>query len=308
MANNWESSKMYPTGLDFVLSSAACRGAFIVGGNGVTPLAATSDAAKASAMRTRDVWASLTPIMSDAGFLIGEREAGVSIVSRKGGVIVEASGAVNLGILRAALQNENTVDVAVDSSVILGPCVGTNAIWALADWIDAIEAPRQLRLHLGEKTIDLTASKGRFAVADSSPPASVVDAITAAAEAGTPIELSYAGLPDSLGPVDLSPLDLFCPERVDSEEWIMGQSAMPLSVPVTASFAEVRQMAVLAQRLAAWGNGAPFELSILRNGTTKEVVARATNKNEIRMNLPQTAEMFTPCQASEQPSNVRPTL
>lgn len=277
---------MHIAGLEYILQNTACRGAFMVNGDTLTPLSSVDSSVAQGAQRTRNLWASLAPLVSDAGMVIGTRGAEQSIASSRGGVIVEASRALNLGVLRAALKRQDPVapQTAPDQAPALSE--GLIALCTLADWIAAIEAPRCLRVHLGPDAWDLVAARGRFRPAGDGTPQSLVAALLAAAEAGADLALSYTDLPDPLGTCDLEPLALFGAARNATGEWHLKSNGAPISIPQTATLAGLRDMAQLARHLTDWRQGLPFELAVLRDGRTKEIVATSDAPDEIRFRTP----------------------
>lgn len=271
---------MSSTGLDYIVQNAACRGAFKVDGASLTPLSAVEPSVEQGAQRTRNLWASLVPVVSDAGLMIGTRGAEQSIASARGGVIVEAKSAINLGILKAALNKQDPIQPDAGTAPDLDP--GLTALWTLADWIAAIEVPRCLRVHLGAETWDVLAKQGRFSLIDATAE-DLSKAILAAADAKTAIEVSYTELPDPAAPCAHDPIEIFGPDRNTTGDWRLRSDGSPVSVPTTATLPALRDIAVLGQRLTDWRQGRPFELAILRDGRTKEVIATSTETEDINV-------------------------
>lgn len=273
---------MSTTGLQYIVQNTACRGAFKVDGEDLTPLSAVDPSVEQGAHRTRNLWASLVPVVSDAGMMIGTRGAEQSIASARGGVIVEAKSAINLGILKAALNKQDPIQPDDAADMAPGITAGQIALWTLADWIATIEVPRCLRLHLGDEPWDVVVVKGQFGLPDKTPQ-DLRTAILAAADADALLEVSYTELPGSPGRCTHDPIEIFGPDRNSTGDWRLRSDGTPISVPTSATLPALRDIVVLGQRLTDWRQGRPFELAVLREGRTKEVIATSMEPEEINV-------------------------
>ena len=263
---------MYPAAIDIVLKAGACRGAFKVTGADILPLNAQSADAKAEAARTRDLWARLHPYLPASGLLVAKRDEHLSIVSNKGGIIIETSGPVNIGILKAALQNEDVVvPDATASAQDLAPA--HRALWSLARWIEGIETPRRMIVSAGSETFEVVGRKGRFAMTQGGDLDTLRAACAAAEQEGSPVTLSYAALDTPLPEMSFEPLDLLCLTK--GEIWTLCDAGRFVAVPGQSNLDEARNVANLVTPITSWADGQPFEVSYLRDGAAKEIIARA---------------------------------
>lgn len=274
---------MKPSGIDSLLNGSGCIGAFVVDGEALRPLSNASEDARDTAGRTRALWASLVPVVSDAGIVIGKRPKGMSIASQKGGLILEAKGAFNIGMLRAAMQHEDPVLPTAVEAPSTGTKAANIAIWAFATWIDETETPRHLVLHVGAETFSILARKGKFAMVQGEAPSAIAAALLDAERNGTAVELSMGPLPDHHGELDFTALDLFEARSSETDEWLMDRNALPASIPEKATFAMTRDVAALAQKLSTWGEGEACELSVLRHGNIKQVIATTNTAGEVML-------------------------
>lgn len=272
--------------LEFVLNSTACRGAFKTDGMALTPLSSGAEHLHQSAQRTHDLWASMTPMLSDAGLIVASRGTDQSIASARGGIILEASGSINLGMLKSALKQQDHVEPASDLTFSETTDAGQVVLWNLVDWISSIEAPRLLNLHLGEDVIAMVAQKGAFACLGKQKVSAVASKVQSAIKAKSSISLSYDQLGEKIPTCDCDPVALFGASRNDTGEWVHKADGTPVSIPQDADFADIRQMAVFTQRLDHWREGLPCELAVLHEERAKEVVAIADSAEEIKITAP----------------------
>ncbi len=265
---------MQSTALSTILDSGVCQGAYRLTGDDVEPLKPAKDTHRDAARRTRDLWASLGAIVSDVDLMIGKRNEALSIASHKGGMILETAGPVNIGILRAALQHEDAVRPTQQLANESDLGAGIRALWALVRWIENVEASRAIRVQAGDSAIRLFARKGLFGLPDGAKIEDVATKILNAGQAGASVTLTYEPWPDTAPEMRLRPTELLPAAGADATDWVFDDAGVPAAVPRSATMDDATKASALAQRLSSWGEGRPFEVSVLRNGTTKQVVAR----------------------------------
>lgn len=270
--------------LDYILQSATCAAAFQLNGDDMTSLKPSGPAMADAAVKTRALWASLDGLMPETAMMVAKRDGAISIASRKGGLIIEASGAVNLGILRGALQNEGMVAPGL-SHVLSATSPGPRALWSLADWIEQIEASREMQVDAGEQSITVWAQKGRFALPAGLTPSDLAKAVLAAGRASKPVELSYN--PWSNGPGNAAPkmayrpIDLFARTPSATAEWVLDDTGCPKTLPRSATLQDVAQAATLGENLLRWADGEPSEISVLNGNAVLKTIARFDATSEI---------------------------
>lgn len=274
---------MYPAALDMILKSPECRGAYKVDGADIAPLSGVKAAAGEDAARTRDIWARVGAQVSDSGLMIAKREDALSIASLKGGLILETSGPVNIGILKAALQNEDAVRPEIEATTDEIDDPGLRALWSLATWVEAIETPRLLRVTAGKAVCELVARKGRFQPLGKVSPSGIADTLLAAGNSEHPITLTYGSLPSRLPQMRFAPLDLLCAQKGKRVGWIVAADGRFNDVPGDASLGNAKDIFALAKLLGAWGGGRPFEVAILQDNAIREVIAHSDTSEHIHL-------------------------
>ncbi len=272
---------MKPTKLDFIINSASCSAAFQLSDAGLTPLKPSTPKLADAAGRTRDLWASLDALVPDSGIMIAKRDDGQSVASRKGGLIIEATGAINIGIMRAAMQNEDAVKPNLADGLSEDQQPGPKALWNLARWIEQIEANRVLVVTAGDTELKLWARKGRFGTETGVMASDVASAVLEAGSAKKPISLAYDMWTEDAPELVCDPVDLFSRVPSDAAEWVMDNTGCPRTSPKNATLEDAAQAAALAERLLLWGEGRPSEVAILREGGAKEIVARCDASSHI---------------------------
>jgi len=271
---------MSSAALNSIVGSTACRGAFRLNGDEIEPIKAGPKTMGEAAARTRDLWASVGPIVSDAGLMIAKRDDAMSVASPKGGLIIEASGPINIGILRAALQNETAVQpAALDATSALAP--GPLALVSLAQWIADIEAPRALEINAGDTPLRLWARKGKFGLAGGSTAADIAACILNAGANNKPITLEYGSLGGDVPDMCYDPISFFTQSATDEANWVIDETGIPTAGPESARLEDAIQAMALAHCLKAWSTGTSFEVSVLDGNRQTQVIARAEDPHRI---------------------------
>ena len=272
---------MSSAAMDSILNSAACRGAFRMKGNEIEPLKAGASALGEQAQRTRNLWAHVGAMVSDSGLMIAKKQDALSVASAKGGLILETSGPLNIGMLKVAVQDEARVtpsEVEVDPDAA-GP--GPKAVWSLARWIERIETRRALKLTAGSKCWTLWAEKGRFGLEPGKTVDTLIGDMLSAGKSGAPIELTYVAWDDAAVSPVLEPTELFMRKETAEYEWMIFEDGCLAALPNGASLEQAHAATALAQQLAAWCAGHPFEVAVFGEGAMRHVVAHAETPDRI---------------------------
>lgn len=268
-----------------MLSGAACRGAFQLTDGELVSLTRNDKTVCEDAHRTRDVLSSLAECLPDVGTIIAKRETGLSIASIRGGLILETSAPVNIGMLRVALRNEEVVqfDQSGTTAIAAG---GTRALWNLATWIEMIETARTIRVCAGADSFTLWARKGKFGMLDKSTPSELAAAVLSANQSGAAVTLSYEEDHDVTADAVHEPLALFepaTPEATEANEWQFDMAGVPTTRPKHTTLKTTGRMLALHTHLQSWGAGQAFEVTVLRDGETPRVIAQGHESNQIRI-------------------------
>lgn len=260
--------------LDYILNGAVCQAAFQLDGDALTALKAGAPAMVGAAERTRDLWASLASVAPDAGIMIAKRDGAVSIASRKGGLIIEASGALNLGMLRGALQNEEAIQPSPTAKGAGLSLPGPKALYKLADWISGTEMGREIALRIGDKDATIWARQGRFATEEGTSPNDLAADILIAAAAGAAVTLSYKAWPANPPEMPLAPIALFSCAPSETTEWVLDDTGLPQVCPKTATLEDVAKTSVFVESLLSWAEGQPSEVAVLGDAPGLTTIAR----------------------------------
>lgn len=268
--------------METLLKNAACRGAFRLKDDVIEPLVAGRSDLNGAAAKTKAIWASMGNVLSDAGMMIAKRDEGLSVASAKGGIILETSGAINLGILRAAVQDEVVV---LPPAMEVGQPQNATGLWGLARWIEQIETRRALLVTAGETTYRIWAEKGKFGLPFDHSPAELAKSLISAEADGLPISLSYTswGEQDAAEIMHL-PISLFAEQFSNDGEWVTFNSDRFFGLPCDTSLAKVAGLYCLIQQLQAWSADHLFEVAIIDKTGIREVVARSPNAESIEFN------------------------
>jgi hypothetical protein len=269
---------MSAAALDMILNSPTCRGAFRLDGDRMEPLKVSGPNAGEAAERMRDLWVSLNAVVPDADLVIGKHADGYSVASQRGGMLLETNSLPNLGILRSALKNEDTITPAATDAK--GPA---NAVLDLASWIDGTETRRAMEVVAGEARIRLWARKGRFGLLDGQTPATVAEHVSTASDAGQKVLLTLVEWTSDAPDMTFQPLELLAPSA--SDNWVFGANGTPEAAPRSATLDQASKAATLAQRLATWGQGNPFQIEVLRDNASRDVIARSEDATRIELNF-----------------------
>ncbi|MEM6939106.1 MAG: hypothetical protein AAF509_03140 [Pseudomonadota bacterium] len=254
-------------------------------GDEMTPLKSGGPEAGAGAVRTRALWASLGSYLQSDGVMIAKRDGQLSIASHKGGIILETSGPVNIGMLKAALQHEAVVRPTVLKGEKASLWPAQRALWSLARWIDGTETARFLQITAGSAAFQIAARKGAFCEVSGAEPAAIVAAFEQAGAEGAAVMLAYADLPDPWPAMTHQPIDLLCKVEKDAGTLTIRAANTPISVPAPVNLEEAMDFARLAGPLSTWGNGDPFEIIYLPEGSRQETIARSDGPGHIELSL-----------------------
>jgi len=271
--------------LETILSSPTTRGAFRLNSDGFETLKASPPEIEPLAQATRDLWACIGSLMAEPDLMVAKREGDLSVATAKGGLLLETSGPVNLGILRATMQSDEVVRPDFHEEVPTDAPAGISALWSLARWIELIEARRALVVTAGDAVFKLWAEKGCFGTSGDSTASDVTEAILAAADAEAPVTLEYAAWGDDAPQTcDTSPIALLAPAPEDDSDWLVFNDAMPVAAPPDASLDVAADATELSMRLTKWGAGRPFEVAVLNATAQRIVVAEAETPDRVRIN------------------------
>lgn len=270
--------------METILKSAACRGAFRLKDGALAPFVQGSSALETDAGLTRDLWVSLCGVTARPALMIAKKGEALSVASAKGGVIIETSGPINLGMLRAALQNEAPVLPLLSEEFDTTSFTGVTGLWALARWIEQIEAPRAIAVTDGDVTHLIYAEKGLFGLADGQTPAKVAAQLIAAEAAGAPITLTYVAWPDTAPAIAYQPAAFFHTASAAKADWIMSEGGRLLGVPACTSLQDIARATQLVARLSAWRDESVFDVTVLRDDASREVIARSDEAGNILLN------------------------
>lgn len=266
-----------------LISTGACKGAFKLVDTGLEPLSGSARSAKDGALRTRDVWARLGTRVSDAGLMIAKRGAAMSVASRRGGVILESDGAMNVGLLRSILQHETPVTPTVADDAVSPSDVAT---WSLMEWIERIEAPRQFRVDIGNTKVGLIVREGRFSVSSKKwSEAQVGELLLAAAADGTEVHLGYAPLPKRIPACPHHPLALVGAKGTPDKQWQLSPEGVITSHPETATVAQAHLAQDIGKAILAWNDGDPSEITVLKDNLEKKVIAQSDGDGALTLTL-----------------------
>lgn len=267
-----------------ILNNANCIGAFRIADQDMEPIKPTS--AGPEALRTRGLWSAVGSAMSDAGLMIAKRSGGVSLASRKGGMIVEASGPLNIGILRAALNSADAVVPKLEVATSACATPSAKALWALAEWIDGIETRRDITIMAGQHSIRLAASQGAFTSLDKSTCAQIKTKLNDAAADDQPITLTYAEIENPDLSFEHKAINLFDAQTSKPSHWSFDWTGLPISHPENARLSDALEARGLCLHLIDWGQGDAFEVSVL-TGLGKPYVIAKSNGDEIQLTFDQ---------------------
>ncbi len=289
--------------LNSIISSSACRGAFQLSDGELTSLSGGDASAIDDARRTKDLWSSLASFVPDLGTVVAKRESGISIASMRGGIILEVSAPVNIGIVRAALRNESKISFEDDGKTPL-VADGAKALWTLASWIDGIETRRALRVSVGTDVFRLWARKGKFGLKSDKTPADLAGFVLSANETAGPVTLSYDVSDDDAPDAVHLPLDLLATGETEKDEWHFDNLGVPKMRPRHACLKTAGRMLSLHAQLKSWGAGQPFEVTILRDGGPPEVIVEGSDPSLTRILLDGHVGPGQGLHTKEIPSNV----
>lgn len=269
--------------LNDILADRSCVGAFRVTDDALVSLRSSGPGIAESAARMSRVWASLNTFMPDAATVIAKRGDSLTVASQKGGLILEAAGAFNIGLLRTVLSGEDIglPPAPANDTPIAQP--GTRALMNLATWITDIEAERALVLTVGDVCHRLWARRGQFALEDGQTPGDLAKTILAVTETGAPVELTYAAWSDPAPTPCLAPMALFTGAEVRDDGWAFDASGLLSSMPANATLDQLRQMLAMRDSLVDWGQGHPFAVTVIRQGRAPEVVASRKDQTTVRL-------------------------
>jgi len=267
--------------LDQLLKNPACKGAFQLGKQEVAPLKAAGEATFLAAQKSAVLWAALNCVGIAHDVIIAKRESGTTLVSAFGGVIVEASGPLNIGMFRASLKGEERIVPEADAQSAVQ--AGTRALLNLVDWIERIEAERAISVSVGDATLHLSARKGRFGVDGSTSAIDVARAILAANINQAPVSMTYDDEMDQLPQADCAALDLLGVPSTKKPEWLFDATGTPFQRPADMSRASAFAHFALYDALQDWSNGETFTVSILHQGTAPAVIAESNDRSQIRI-------------------------
>lgn len=265
-----------------ILDSGACRGAFQFTDSELVSLTPSDAAVCDDARRTKDVWSCLAECVPDVDTIIAKRDTGLSIASVRGGVILETSAPVNIGMLRVALRHEELVQFD-DENPAAFAAGGTRALWNLANWIEMIETSRHLRVDVGAKAFTLWAHKGKFGLPDGLTLDDVTKTVLSANESGAAVTMTYDVSTTATPDKAHEPMTLFGPVSKDADEWRFDVAGVPTMCPQDTTLKTTGRMLALHARLQSWGAGQPFEITVLRDGCSPTVVADGKEPNQIRI-------------------------
>lgn len=270
--------------LETILKAPTCHGVYRVDGPHLQALKARASLSDGAAARTRDMWAHLASVLPEAGLIIGKRGDAYSIASEQGGLILEAGALPNLGMLRAAVKREEPSRPQLETPSEHQGSAGITALLAMARWIDGIEAPRYLKVAAGSDVIPVWAKQGRFGLGSACPLDSVLPRLLAATQAGDAVNLTYGAWQEADAPeMQYTPADLLDPDGLG--HWRFGPKGGVLNLPDRADADAAAELSAVAQSLASWGQGQPFEITVLGQGGTRHVVARSTSPDHIDLIL-----------------------
>ncbi len=267
-------------------SSTACNGAFRIVGEDLEPISAHHGAAKHQASRTRDLWCRVGDVVSDTGLMIAKRGQAMSIATRRGGVIVESEGAMNIGILRAALKDEAPVPAPSEAPTPGAPDT-LNAIWDLMSWIAMVETPRLFLIDIAAERAELLVSKGKFAVMGKGSTKAISALLHGAVDSSGEITLGYGPLPKKMPDCALQPMDLLDLRATDDGSWSFAASGLLKAAPKTATHTEARDVSAMARSVLDWCSGEVSEITLIQDNMQQHVVAHSTGDGLITILPPQ---------------------
>lgn len=270
--------------LEKIYRSPACLGAFKLGGGDLLSLTDAEPSVVIAAQRTADLCSSLASLIPDLGTLIAKREKGMSIATARGGIILEASAPINIGMLRSALRDAETIALE-QTATSLSASAGTKALVNLANWIQQVETTRAMHLTAGDTVVKLWARKGKFGLADGVASSNIASAIFEGAKAAKPISLSYDILATDYPSCGLDPVALFGQENPDGLDWTYDTGGAPQSFPADATVQSCGQMLALNDQLRNWGEGQAFEVTILRKDRPPVAIAKHAASNVTQINV-----------------------
>jgi len=97
--------------------------------------------------------------------------------------------------------------------------------------------------------------------------------------------LSYVELTNDAPAAEHDPLVLFEADTSKTAEWQFDMLGVPTMRPLDASLQMTGRMLSLHAHLLSWGEGQPFEVSILRDGGQPELIAQSQDTTQIRVSL-----------------------
>lgn len=270
--------------METILNSATCRGVFRLNGNEIEPLKGGTASLGEEAQRTRNLWARVDAMVSDSGLMIAKKQDALSVASAKGGIILETSGPMNIGMLRVAVQDEARISPNAEDPTEIIQQPGATAVWTLARWIERVETRRAMMLSSDNDCWAVWAEKGRFSLESDQTCDGLVSALLKAGKNGQPIELTYAEWDTSAPTPSLEPASLFRRSSEDGSDWLVFEEGCLAALPEECSLEHAEAATALAQQLSAWCAGHPFEVAVFGEGAGRSVVARADTSDRILLN------------------------
>lgn len=228
------------------------RAAFFATADGLVPADGQGDLSKFEerAALTRALWTA-TQQVPDAAMMLVKSEAGASIGLLNGGLVVEGTAKINLGIVRAKTRQLDPQHLVVDETGYHNPDATRvrRHLWQILDRLSGAHLPRVYGFDLAGVTGQIHAAGGilRFG-GGFDDPAGFVAALSAACHDDGQVAYTLEDLHDEFGETVFTCGDvLVALEGVDvADTFEFDPDGWPLSCPQTADFAQIRLLSRIA--------------------------------------------------------------
>ena len=194
-----------------------------------------------------------------------------------GSLLIDGQKGLNIGFLMPTLRGElaeaDARPLPDDLPDYLPSGDAHRAIWALATRMSRVEAERVYLLDTGDRLPILVRRDG-FALPPDMSPDAVRLAVSEAAQAGRPIRYSLTKAKGSAWG-QVHPIAALLSDDLSGADIRIGEDRWPLTVPGSASFADVQLALTLVEVLGALDASSECRLQVL--GTGSRMIANVTN-------------------------------
>lgn len=255
----------------------AFLGCFSTNGNEIQPLESSNKALLPRAKDTCAIWAAVSKVVDEFDMLVIRQGGKSSICLPRGGLIIEAKGDLNLGLLRwmvRSIELGEKLEFNADPLI----CRETRTLFNLARWFDRMETGRMIELKAGREIFKIWSSKGLFDMVEGGEPAVMVNAIRRAIETDKTVCMRYCSSDGYITNSAKQPMSLFGEVTTDNR-WIFEPDARNTKIPAYAQLDDLGAVLKLREAFDVWRGDIPAELTAMSPKGTAIMTASADENN-----------------------------